>query len=1104
MIEIKKLTNSQFINQLSGCLIVIAKCIRTFHLNNEMIDSNYQSIPFNCYETKLNKLLKSDSLIYNLAMTKNVDDFANINIIFDQIIDMKYKYEIISDESTIRIIDRQLTVNDLRNFMKRILQVEPSIENLIDKVLKEQEYADKQIKVRHFVKSFPEPYFRRKNLLNEMKQVLFEKNSMLILNGPPGVGKSSMARYFSHKYYLKNPFKLARELNVESAAKFFNSLKQILVDANIETEIFSIDHLILEVYRVLDKILISKDVLLIFDNLQFFLPDQLLKFIYGLPKEVKLILTTRSEMKIFDAYIIKLNKFTMDEFSTYFKIIFHKQRNLVISDQSMTIMFNILNNYDKITPFLLNKSIALMKIDREAELGGLMQRLEANTKKVLTLDLYEDFIHMDTCPKYRALTRKILFNLAFLDYEKINVNFLLDLIQVEKSMMHVFDEILCTFDELKLIKLTNNKHSIEIYSIYQFEIRNFIFKKEYEDLEVTQKILRYLFNLKSAEMLNHVILFKNTQLLKDYSNLESILCKLYEKCAKYCEREIFDFNEALDFNQKMIEIRKKIYKENPKSDREKSKYEQAIILEQIGDIYLKLHESKLTPLDTGFKFKFDNEENETNKIVNVLEILKERRLSIMPSNANIINCISNPTNNTNINKKSTLKRLSDSRRIFHIRTLISHQNIADNSSQSNSNLRKALDSYTESLAMLKKIFMNRDSEISANLHDKIASINEKMNENNIQKAFDIYEEAYYMRRRIFDSNPSSDLKLAKSYDNMGNMYQKLYEYDKAQIYYMKSLEIREKFYKNLPHADLAVSYSNVANAYSKMTLYRRALDYHKRAYDVKKQLYQNFHPDLVVSLERIAKMYTKLEEPTQALNHYLDCLEMRSIFSEERDLKRAFLLHEIGVTYLELKDYKKSLEFSTKSFEILTDLFKIDQDLLCVVLFDIAYSYFKLENYVESLECFSESYNISRRLFDASSSLSESADYDSAVTLFHVGKCYFKLYDHSNALECFMNSLGYFVSIEDKLYSQMLINSIRRIHEKLWNKETIITWMEIFKLNPYIRLLMKLNDGSDLVIVNRMDDGLFYQNLLNNKYDLSKVTLRGMKNFKNCLHTFFD
>jgi tetratricopeptide (TPR) repeat protein len=400
--------------------------------------------------------------------------------------------------------------------------------------------------------------------------------------------------------------------------------------------------------------------------------------------------------------------------------------------------------------------------------------------------------------------------------------------------------------------------------------------------------------------------------------------------------------------------------------------------------------------------------------------------------------------------------------------------------------------------------MNRDSEISANLHDKIASINEKMNENNIQKAFDIYEEAYYMRRRIFDSNPSSDLKLAKSYDNMGNMYQKLYEYDKAQIYYMKSLEIREKFYKNLPHADLAVSYSNVANAYSKMTLYRRALDYHKRAYDVKKQLYQNFHPDLVVSLERIAKMYTKLEEPTQALNHYLDCLEMRSIFSEERDLKRAFLFHEIGVAYLELKDYKKSLEFSTKSFEILTDLFKIDQDLLCVVLFDIAYSYFKLENYVESLECFSESYNISRRLFDASSSLSESADYDSAVTLFHVGKCYFKLYDHSNALECFMNSLGYFVSIEDKLYSQMLINSIRRIHEKLWNKETIITWMEIFKLNPYIRLLMKLNDGSDLVIVNRMDDGLFYQNLLNNKYDLSKVTLRGMKNFKNCLHTFFD
>ena len=107
--------------------------------------------------------------------------------------------------------------------------------------------------------------------------------------------------------------------------------------------------------------------------------------------------------------------------------------------------------------------------------------------------------------------------------------------------------------------------------------------------------------------------------------------------------------------------------------------------------------------------------------------------------------------------------------------------------------------------------------------------------------------------------------VAASYDNIGEVWNKKGEYDKALKYYEKSLTIELKSL-NRDNPYLATSYSNVGNCNYELKRYLSAIDFFLRGFSV---LNRGSFPF------QIAKCYEALDNKELALDYFIQSAEIR-------------------------------------------------------------------------------------------------------------------------------------------------------------------------------------------------------------------------------------
>ena len=73
--------------------------------------------------------------------------------------------------------------------------------------------------------------------------------------------------------------------------------------------------------------------------------------------------------------------------------------------------------------------------------------------------------------------------------------------------------------------------------------------------------------------------------------------------------------------------------------------------------------------------------------------------------------------------------------------------------------------------------------------------------------------------------------IAQSYSNLGDVNDSQEQYDKAETYYIKSLEIRQRqrLYGNSDHPDIATSYKNLGSVYDSQLQYDKAETYNSKS-----------------------------------------------------------------------------------------------------------------------------------------------------------------------------------------------------------------------------------------------------------------------------------
>lgn len=163
----------------------------------------------------------------------------------------------------------------------------------------------------------------------------------------------------------------------------------------------------------------------------------------------------------------------------------------------------------------------------------------------------------------------------------------------------------------------------------------------------------------------------------------------------------------------------------------------------------------------------------------------------------------------------------------------------------------------------------------------------------------------------FPWNKEESLLLAASYNNVGSLYTKREDYDKALEYQLKALKIRERFKDNCSLAD---SYNNVGN------IYRSKGDY------------------------------------KEALRYCMDALEFYKESGSKHGMARTSC--NIGAIYFDIKDYEKSLEYNSMALEISRGI----GDKLCTLasLRNIGTAYYRSGDYETALKHLDEALSIAR------------------------------------------------------------------------------------------------------------------------------------------------
>ena len=180
------------------------------------------------------------------------------------------------------------------------------------------------------------------------------------------------------------------------------------------------------------------------------------------------------------------------------------------------------------------------------------------------------------------------------------------------------------------------------------------------------------------------------------------------------------------------------------------------------------------------------------------------------------------------------------------------------------------------------------------------------------KAVEIYNRVITLRERLYGTEHPDT---AKSYNNIGVVYNDLSEYEKALEYHLKALAIFEKIWR-IKHLNTAASYNNIGNVYSQLDEYETALEYYLKALKIQEKAFGTEHPDTATSYNNIGVVYDELSEYEKALEYYFKALKIFEKVLGTEHPNTAYSYDNVGGVYDKLSEYEKALEYYFKALKI--------------------------------------------------------------------------------------------------------------------------------------------------------------------------------------------
>ncbi len=198
-------------------------------------------------------------------------------------------------------------------------------------------------------------------------------------------------------------------------------------------------------------------------------------------------------------------------------------------------------------------------------------------------------------------------------------------------------------------------------------------------------------------------------------------------------------------------------------------------------------------------------------------------------------------------------------------------------------------------------------------------------------------------------NKSEHEDYATLLNNIGSVYDKIGDYNKALEFYEKAINIREKVL-GTEHPDTATSYNNIGGVYMAISDYNKALEFYEKAINVKIKLLGTEHPDTATSYNNIGLLYKNMGDYNKALEFYEKALNIREkvLGTEHRDTAGSY--NNISGVYYSMGDYSKALEFYEKTLQIFEKVLGTEHPDTAISYNNIGFVYNRMRDYNKALE----------------------------------------------------------------------------------------------------------------------------------------------------------
>jgi tetratricopeptide (TPR) repeat protein len=187
-------------------------------------------------------------------------------------------------------------------------------------------------------------------------------------------------------------------------------------------------------------------------------------------------------------------------------------------------------------------------------------------------------------------------------------------------------------------------------------------------------------------------------------------------------------------------------------------------------------------------------------------------------------------------------------------------------------------------------------------------------------------------------------------ENIGRVYDDLYEYESAAIFYNEALSISKK---NISLSNRQIWLNNMlGDDYCKLGNHKKALSYYQKAYNNAKK--HQLKKDECECLNNLGKEFNHLNELDNAFDYFCKSL---TISIELNDLKmEASILGNLGNYFTRIEEYNKAIEQFTQALKIEEKL--DDKNLQEVLLGNLGTAYLLLDNYILALNYYMQALNL--------------------------------------------------------------------------------------------------------------------------------------------------